>query len=159
MFLPGASPYNGVRTKTNGRGVKVRIFMLGVAWLAFGLGCIGVFLPVLPTTPLLLLATFLFARFSPRMHAWIAETKVYRSYVVPFKGAGGIPLGTKARIITVSYIVLAISAFAVQKTHVWIILACVAVFLAWLMAFRIPTVHPDRVRAAREDASSPADAG
>lgn len=128
----------------------LRVVMLGIAYLAFGLGCVGIFVPVLPTTPLLLLATFLFARFSPRMHAWIMGTKVYQSYVVPFKSAGGIPLGTKVRIILVSYLVLAISAFAAQKVHVWIILACVAVFLAWLMTFRIPTAKPEDVEAARE---------
>jgi len=128
----------------------VRVLLLGLAWVCFALGCIGVFVPVLPTTPLLLLATFLFARFSPRMHNWIQNTKVYRSYVVPFKSAGGIPLASKVRIIVVSYTVLAISAFAAQKVHVWIILACVAVFLAWLMAFRIPTAKPEDVQAVRD---------
>ena len=129
----------------------LRVLMLGIAYVAFGAGCIGIFIPVLPTTPLLLLATFLFARFSPRMHDRIVSTKVYRTYVVPFKSAGGLPVRAKVRIVAISYTVLAISAFASQKVHVWAILACVALFLAWLMVFRIPTVRQQDVDAEREE--------
>ncbi|MEG2947973.1 MAG: DUF454 family protein, partial [Raoultibacter sp.] len=68
-----------------------RILFQILAWIAFAIGVVGVFVPVLPTTPLLLLATFLFAQSSPRCHAWILSTKVYRRYVLPFKEAGGIP--------------------------------------------------------------------
>ena len=70
----------------------VRYLMLAGAWTACIIGCIGVFVPVLPTTPLLLLATFLFAKSSPRCHAWIISTRVYRTYVAAFKEAGGIPV-------------------------------------------------------------------
>ncbi len=127
----------------------IRYMMLGFAWLCFGLGCIGIFVPVLPTTPLLLLATFLFARYSPRLHDWIRSTKVYKNYVAAFKEAGGIPMATKLRILAVSYAVLLVSALAVQLVHVWVILGCVAVFLLWLMVFRIPTISADQVEETR----------
>ena len=126
-----------------------RLLMLAGAWIACVIGCIGVFVPVLPTTPLLLLATFLFARSSPRCHAWIVSTKVYRTYVAAFKEAGGIPLGTKVRILAVSFTVMGLSAWFVQKPVVWAILGCVAVFLLWLMLIRIPTITPERVQLIR----------
>ena len=88
----------------------VRYLMLAGAWTACIIGCIGVFVPVLPTTPLLLLATFLFAKSSPRCHAWIISTRVYRTYVAAFKEAGGIPLGTKVRILAVSFTLMGLSA-------------------------------------------------
>lgn len=122
-----------------------RVVLLGVAWLACGLGIVGVFVPVLPTTPLLLLATFLFAKCSPRAHAWITNTKVYRTYVVPFKEAGGMPVGAKVRMLAISYAVLAVSALLVQKPLVWGILATVALFLLWLAVFHIPTVNAESV--------------
>lgn len=127
----------------------IRYLMLVGAWTACVVGCIGVFVPVLPTTPLLLLATFLFAKSSPRCHAWIVSTKVYRTYVAAFKEAGGIPLSAKARILTVSLALMGLSAWVVQKPLVWAILGCVTLFLLYLMFVRIPTISPERVQRAR----------
>lgn len=120
-----------------------RIFLLACAWISLALGCIGVFVPVLPTTPLVLLATFLFAKSSPRLHAWICGTRVYAAYVEPFQKRGGIPLRRKLHILGLSYAVMGISAFFVRKPLVWAILATVAAFLLWLMCVRIPTVEED----------------
>lgn len=118
----------------------IRIVFLGIAWFCFALGVVGIFIPVLPTTPLVLLAAFLCARCSPRCHRWIASSKPYRAYVQPFKEAGGMPLKAKLRMLAVSYAVLALSAVLVQKPFVWGILGCVAVFLLCLVCVRIPTV-------------------
>lgn len=128
----------------------LRILMLVVAWISCILGIVGVFVPVLPTTPLLLLATFLFAKSSPRCHAWIIQTKVYKNYVEAFKQAGGIPAATKVRILTISFVVMGASALLVQKPIVWIILGCVAAFLIYLMFVRIPTTSLESVRVIRE---------
>ncbi|HIY84083.1 MAG TPA: YbaN family protein [Candidatus Rubneribacter avistercoris] len=128
----------------------IRTLMLIGAWIACILGCVGVFVPVLPTTPLLLLATFLFAKSSPRCHAWIVSTKVYKTYVEAFKQAGGIPASTKVRILTVSFLVMGASALIVQKPVVWVILGCVALFLIYLMFVRIPTISIEHVQAARQ---------
>ena len=119
-----------------------RLLMLDAAWIACALGFVGVFVPVLPTTPLLLLATFLFAKSSPRCQAWIEGTRVYRSYVVPFKESGGIEPAKKMRILLISYALMGLSAALVRKPVVWVILSCAALFLAWLVLVRIPTVRP-----------------
>lgn len=110
------------------------------AWIALGAGALGVFVPVLPTTPLVLLATFLFAKSSPRCHAWLCKTRIYRAYVLPFQEQGGIPLKRKVHIVGVSFVVMGVSAALVQKPVVWAILGAVALFLLWLMCVRIPTV-------------------
>lgn len=137
-----------------------RLLMLIGAWCACLLGCVGILVPVLPTTPLLLLSAFLFAKSSPRCHAWIVSTKVYRTYVAAFKEAGGIPASTKVRILTVSFALMGASALLVRQVVVWIILGCVAIFLLYLMCRRIPTISAENVQAARkvdEAASGSAD--
>jgi uncharacterized membrane protein YbaN (DUF454 family) len=117
-----------------------RVLLFILAWFCTVTAVIGIFVPVLPTTPLLLLATFLFANSSPRYHAWIQKTRVYKQYVLPFKERGGLPLGQKVRIVIISFIVLGISAFTVRVVYIWIILALVALWLLYLMFIRIPTV-------------------
>lgn len=118
-----------------------QIIGLCIAWVSLVLGVVGIVVPVLPTTPFLLLTAFLFARCSPRLHAWLKTTRAYQSYVVPFQNNGGISRSKKIRIALISYGMLAVSAYFVHKFHVWIILSCVAVFLAWLLLYRIPTVE------------------
>lgn len=109
------------------------------------LGIIGMFVPVLPTTPLLLLASFLLARSSKRLDSWVKSTKAYQSYVVPFKEKQGIEAKVKVRMLSISYVVMAISAFAVRDIAfwnfvVWAILLAVALWLLYLVCFHIPTL-------------------
>ena len=118
---------------------KILFIIAGSVCLA--LGFIGMFVPVLPTTPLVLLAAFLFSRSSERLSSWIAQTPIYRAYVEPFKQSGGISLPRKMRILAISYSVM---GFLVQKPVVWIVLAAVAIFLAVLMLAIIPTIPKER---------------
>ena len=126
-----------------------RYLLLAAGFICFAIGFVGMFIPVLPTTPLLLLATFLFANSSPRMHAWIARTRAYQAYVVPFKQAGGITFKRKLHILGASFSVMGISAICVQKPLVWAILGAVALFLCWLMFVRIPTIDLEAIRTAQ----------
>ena len=128
----------------------MRIILVICGCLSMGLGMVGVFVPVLPTTPLILLAALLFAKSSPRLHAWLQTTWVYRNYVGAFLEAGGMPVKTKVRALLISYAVLCVSAVLVQKLAVWVVLGCVAVFLLWLFAFRIPTIDSQCVELARK---------
>ena len=46
------------------------------AWLSFGLGVFGAFVPIIPTTPFMILAAFLFSKSSPKFHAWILSLPI-----------------------------------------------------------------------------------
>lgn len=128
----------------------MQLLLLGLAWICVVVGCIGIFVPVLPTTPLILLAAFLFGKNSPRCHAFLLNSRVYKTYVVPFKQAGGMPVKSKTRMLTISYAVLCISAVLVQKVVVWCILLTVAMFLLYLIVVRIPTVDESKMICEQE---------
>ncbi len=125
------------------------------------LGIVGAFVPVLPTTPLLLLAAFLFARSSERLDRWLASTKVYQAYVVPFREKRGIETRVKNRILLVSLAVMLASAFAVRGVDgvnylVWGVLAAVYAWLLYLMKIRIPNLVLEKtpVESPQRDAAA-----
>ena len=76
-----------------------RVVFLILGSLCVGLGVLGIFLPVLPTTPFLLVAVWCYAKSSDRLHAWLLNHKYLGKYVRAFKVQRAIPL--KGKIITV----------------------------------------------------------
>jgi uncharacterized membrane protein YbaN (DUF454 family) len=65
--------------------------------IAVLLGILGIFLPLLPTTPFLLLASWCFARGSDRLHGWLLSHRVFGAYLRNFEEGRGIP--RKAKIV------------------------------------------------------------
>lgn len=80
--------------------MKVLYILLGS--LSLVLGIIGIFLPLLPTTPFLLLTATLYVRSSPRLYNWLLRQKHLGPYIRNFREHKAIPL--KAKIISVSLI-------------------------------------------------------
>lgn len=134
-----------------------RAILMGLGWVSLAVGVVGIFVPLLPTTEFVMLAAFLFMKSSPRFHTWLLGTKVYRTYVQPFKETGGIPKKTKIRMLAISLTVLAVSAVVVPRWYVWLVLGVVAAALLYLLLVRIPTRDDDgtparpQVAAAEED--------
>ena len=63
---------------SNCGGIMKKILYILIGCISFGLGIIGVILPILPTVPFVLLAAFCFARSSERLDGWFKSTKLYR---------------------------------------------------------------------------------
>lgn len=68
--------------------------------ISFVLGIIGIFLPIIPTTPFLLLAAALFAKSSEKLYYWLMNHKVFGEYIRNFREDKAIPL--KGKIIAIS---------------------------------------------------------
>lgn len=120
----------------------MRWIYLGIGMLLFGLAALGAVLPVLPTTPLLLLASFFFARSSPRFDAWFHGTKLYHRYLENFLARRSMTLRGKLSILAIS---LAAMGFSFWKVNAWwarVILAALAVFELYYFRFRIRTIKP-----------------
>jgi len=87
----------------------MRIFYLCLGWLMVAVGVVGAFLPVLPTTPFLLIAVWAFARSSPRLEAWLLNHPVFGKPLRDWRATGAISRRAKimaCSLMAVSYLVM-----------------------------------------------------
>lgn len=73
----------------------MRPLLVAVGTVSLGLGVFGMFVPILPTTPFLLMAVYCYARSSERLHRWLITHPRIGVYLVGFVYGGGIPLRAK----------------------------------------------------------------
>lgn len=79
-----------------------KIFLIIIGCLSVGMGVLGIFIPLLPTTPLLLLAAACFVKSSPKLYDWLIQHKYMGPYIRNFREHRAIPL--KAKIVSVSMV-------------------------------------------------------
>lgn len=99
----------------------MKYFLALLGLISLGLGILGIFLPVLPTTPLLLLAAALFLRSSRPLYDWLMNHPKLGPYITNFMVHKSIPL--RVKVISVSML--------------WITLLYCAIFVAEHWAFRL----------------------
>jgi uncharacterized membrane protein YbaN (DUF454 family) len=95
------------------RNAVVRYALLTVGWLAVALGVVGIFLPVLPTTPFMLLAAACFVRSSERFYVWLVEHPRLGPWFRDYLEGNGIPLKGKAYTILTMWVSIGISCWVV----------------------------------------------
>lgn len=137
------------------RSRLLRTLLLGGGFLAVGLGVVGVFLPVLPTTPFMLIAAACFARASSRFYNWLLNTRLFGPTIVEWRRTRTIPLRTKLATIVLIVLLLGSSIvffvpYPAGKIVLGLIGLSVIVFL-----LRIPSRPPvPATVAAEQDASA-----
>jgi len=104
---------------------KILFFSLGVILVA--IGAVGVFLPVLPTTPFILAAAACFSKSSKRAEKWISNNRYFGSYIENYKNKVGVPIDVKRNSLIFLWIALIISAIYINKLYMYIILAIVGI--------------------------------
>ena len=76
------------------------ITLISLGSISLALGVIGIFLPILPTTPFLLLTAWLYAKSSPTLYHWLLTNKYFGKYIRRYRQGLGIPLKTKIIDVT-----------------------------------------------------------
>jgi len=105
-----------------------RIALIVAGSVSVALGTLGVFLPLLPTTPFLLLAAACFIRSSDRLYAWLMNNKVLGPYIRNYREKRGMTLGTKVTVLSLLWLTIGYSAiFATELLVVRIVLAMIAI--------------------------------
>lgn len=90
----------------------LKIVYLVLGWPALGLGMAGIVLPVLPTTPFLLLTSWCFAKGSDRFHDWLTRLSVYQKHVQPVVTSRAMTMRQKLTILLpVSTVLLCLMFF------------------------------------------------
>ncbi|MGK9067448.1 YbaN family protein [Stutzerimonas chloritidismutans] len=95
------------------RNPVLRYALLGIGWLSVALGVIGIFLPVLPTTPFLLLAAACFARSSQRFYDWLVGHPRLGPWFRDYLDGKGIPLKGKVYAISLMWLSIGVSCWLV----------------------------------------------
>lgn len=106
----------------------IRIIRLSLAFISLALGIAGIFLPLLPTTPFLLLSAAFFAKSSEKYYNKLIDHKTLGPYIKNFRENRSIPLRVKIVSVSLLWITILCSAFfAVEKIAVRILLIAIAI--------------------------------
>ena len=90
-----------------------RTLLVVCGTLSMALGVLGMFLPVLPTTPFLLLAAACYARSSKRIYHWLLNNRWFGEYIRNYRQGKGIPLKKKVLAIALLWLAIGYAAWVV----------------------------------------------
>lgn len=119
---------------------KYALMIAGSFFLAVGVS--GVFIPVLPTTPFLLVAAYCYLRSSRRMYEWLVNHKILGAYIYCYLNYRAIPRQTKILTVVLLWTTLVLSMLLVPSLHLRILLPAVGAGV---------TIHILRMRTLRDD--------
>ena len=127
------------------KGARAALVVCGT--VALVLGIIGLVLPVLPTTPFLLLAAACYARGSTRLYDWLLGNRFLGEYIRDYRERRAIRLRAKVLAIAMLWLVSGLSIIAIEPIWVRLALAAIAVAVtAHLLS--LATIRPVRSRGA-----------
>ena len=118
----------------------VRIVWLLIGFLSMGIGAVGVVLPVLPTTPFLLLASFCLAKGSARFHRWFTGTNLYTKHLERFVENRTMTLKTKFSLLIPASCMLILAFLAMQNVYGRVFIIFLILFKYVYFFTRIRTV-------------------
>lgn len=123
--------------------IKKSIYII-IGFLAFTLGTIGAFLPILPTTPFLLLASFCFARGSERFNIWFTNTSLYKKHLDTLVRERAMTLKQKVCLLAFADFMMAFPLIIIDNYKVKFILILLILFKFYYFIFRIKTIKPEK---------------
>lgn len=104
-----------------------KALLLICGWILIGLAALGVVLPVLPTTPFVILAAACFSVGSPEIHRKLESSRLFGPYITNWRTKQGIPRAVKIKSITMLWLLLILSSFLTWKLWLALCLAAVGI--------------------------------
>lgn len=127
MGFRGDSKDRLSREESRASRLKKGLFVVA-GTVSLGLGFVGIVLPVLPTTPFLLLSAACYYKGSERLHRWMLNNRLFGDYLRNYKEGKGIPQKTKILTLILLWSVISFSAlFMLNNVIIQIILFATAI--------------------------------
>ena len=131
----------------------IKIFWIITGIISFGIGTVGVVVPLLPSFPFYLLTLIAFARGSDRLHKWFISTKLYKNNMESLINKKGMTVKTKIRVLAMITLILGFGFVMMKNVPVGrIIVAIVWVGHLLLFTFKIKTLREnEQIKDELED--------
>jgi len=104
-----------------------RTLATAAGFVALGLGTLGIFLPLLPTTPLVLLAALCFSYGSQRFYEWVKSNRYFGPYIENYYEKKGLTKPFKVRTIIILWISMGVSMSLIQILWICIMLVFIGI--------------------------------
>lgn len=117
----------------------MKIFLIIVGSVSLILGVLGIFLPMLPTTPFLLLSAAAWVKASPSLYEWLINHRVLGEYIRNFREHRAIPLRVKIISVSLVWLTIGYCIFAVVDEWWWaqVLMTLLAVAISWhILSFK-----------------------
>lgn len=114
--------------------------LVTIGLLSMGIGLVGVILPILPTTPFLLLASVCFVKGSDRFDAWFKGTKLYKKHLETFVESKKMTLKQKWTILLFADLMLMFPMIIIDSLHMRLFLILLIVCKFYYFFFKIETI-------------------
>ncbi|ACH39854.1 protein of unknown function DUF454 [Citrifermentans bemidjiense Bem] len=131
--------------RRGGRQVKnevLRLILIGVGWVSIACAVIGLFLPLVPSVPFLLLAVFCFSRSSEKFHTWLVEHRHLGPILKDYLVHGGISRKAKACAVCAIWISFPVTAWFVESTWAKLLLLTIAAVVTVYLLLLPPVPTP-----------------
>ncbi|WP_291578679.1 YbaN family protein [Clostridium sp. UBA6640] len=115
--------------------------LIGLGFLSLGLGIVGIVLPILPTTPFLLLASYCFAKGSNKFHTWFIGTKIYKNHLEDFVKTRAMTLRNKLSILGTAFTMLMIAFILNNNLYIRSLIIVLCAIMAYYFKFKIKTIE------------------
>ena len=124
-----------------------KYFYITLGFLALGIGLIGVILPILPTTPFLLVTSFCFARGSERFHTWFTNSNIYKQHLESFVKERAMTLKQKVVLLSFVNFMLAFPLILVDVLPMRITIIVLIIIKLYYFTFKVRTISPEEKKA------------
>lgn len=117
----------------------LNVILIAAGLLFTGIGMVGVLVPVLPTTPFLILASICFMRSSERFDKWLRSTQIYKNYAEDYVRDRSMTLKRKAKLMFISDFMLLFPLIKLDSIYLKAFIILIIIIKYWFFIFKIKT--------------------